>query len=73
MHQTATQTATLHLLCGKIASGKSTLSARLAARLRARNQAGEHDFAATDQQFDFITRYFVPPTEDEGFKLVVYR
>ena len=26
MHQTATQTATLHLLCGKIASGKSTLS-----------------------------------------------
>ena len=32
MSQTATETPTLHLLCGKIASGKSTLSARLAAR-----------------------------------------
>ena len=165
MSQTATETPTLHLLCGKIASGKSTLSARLAARpltviisedqwlarlyaeemhsladyvrcsaklrdamaphliallqagmsvvldfpantlanrqwmkgiveasgahnqlhyldvpdevckarLRARNQAGEHDFAATDQQFDFITSHFVPPTEDEGFQVVVYR
>lgn len=43
------------------------------ARLRARNQAGEHDFAATDAQFDFITRFFVPPTEVEGFTLVVYQ
>lgn len=43
------------------------------ARLRARNQAGEHDFAATDAQFDVITRYFVPPTEAEGFTLVVYQ
>lgn len=43
------------------------------ARLRARNQAGEHDFAATDAQFDVITRFFVPPTEAEGFTLVVYQ
>ncbi|GBU14199.1 cell division protein ZipA [Enterobacterales bacterium] len=41
------------------------------ARLRARNQAGEHDFSATDQQFDFITSFFVPPTEAEGFNIVV--
>ncbi|MGC6387774.1 AAA family ATPase [Ewingella sp. S1.OA.A_B6] len=40
------------------------------ARLHARNQNGEHDFAATDQQFDLITRYFVPPTEEEGFTIV---
>lgn len=165
MTQTATQNPTLHLLCGKIASGKSTLSAELAARpltviisedqwlarlyagemhdvadyvrcsaklrdamaphlvallqagmsvvldfpantlanrhwmkgiveasgadnrlyfldvpdevckarLRARNQAGEHDFSATDQQFDFITSFFVPPQAEEGFNIVVSR
>jgi predicted kinase len=43
------------------------------ARLRARNAEGEHEFAATDAQFDLITSYFVPPTEAEGFILVVHR
>lgn len=43
------------------------------ARLRARNAAGEHEFAATDEQFDQITAYFVPPTEAEGFEIVVHR
>lgn len=42
------------------------------ARLRARNQAGEHDFAATDAQFDFITSHFVPPTAAEGLTIVVH-
>jgi predicted kinase len=43
------------------------------ARLRARNAAGEHEFAASDAQFDQITSYFVPPTEAEGLEIVVHR
>lgn len=42
------------------------------ARLRKRNAAGEHDFAATDAQFDFITAYFVEPQPEEGFIIVRY-
>ncbi|EIC85242.1 ATP-binding protein [Serratia sp. M24T3] len=163
-HVSLTDPPTLHLLCGKIASGKSTLSARLAAdsgtiviaedtwlaalfaeemhsvadyvrcsaklkmvmkphlisllragvsvvldfpantvtnrewmksiirdsaanhclhylkvadevcksRLRARNEAAAHDFSATDEQFDLITRYFQEPGADEGFNIVEY-
>lgn len=41
-------------------------------RLRARNTSGIHDFAATDSQFDLITRYFVTPGEEEGFNIVRY-
>jgi predicted kinase len=135
----------LHLLCGKIASGKSTLSAKLGSspgtvivsedrwlaalftmkphlvsllkaglsvvldfpantqtnrewmmsiikesgasnqlhylkvsdevcksRLRARNAEGVHEFSASDQQFDIITRYFEEPTADEGFDITEY-
>lgn len=43
------------------------------ARLRARNAAGAHDFAATDAEFDAITARFVPPSEDEEFDVVVHR
>lgn len=39
-------------------------------RLHARNHGGEHAFAATDEQFALITRYFEPPQEEEGFNLV---
>ena len=42
------------------------------ARLRERNEAGDHAFAATDEQFDLITRHFEPPTEEEGFRIVRY-
>lgn len=42
------------------------------ARLHQRNKAGEHDFAATDAQFDFITAYFVEPQPEEGFVIVYY-
>jgi hypothetical protein len=42
-------------------------------RLHARNAAGAHEYAATDEQFDMITRYFVPPTAEEGFEVVVHR
>ncbi|MBB5191710.1 putative kinase [Silvimonas terrae] len=43
------------------------------ARLRARNASGEHDFAATDAQFDLITRHFVAPSADEGFHVIMHR
>ncbi|MGE0502926.1 MAG: AAA family ATPase [Rhizobiaceae bacterium] len=42
------------------------------ARLRARNAAGAHDFAVSDEQFDLITSYFVAPTDDEGFNVVTH-
>jgi predicted kinase len=43
------------------------------ARLRARNARGGHVFAATDEQFEVITRHFVAPTPDEAFNIVVHR
>lgn len=43
------------------------------ARMHARNTAGEHEFAPTDEHFDLITSYFVPPTAEEGFEIVVHR
>jgi predicted kinase len=43
------------------------------ARLRARNAAGAHEYAATDAQFDVITSYFVPPLPEEGFNVIVHR
>lgn len=39
-------------------------------RLRRRNAAGDHDFAASDDQFDLITRYFEPPAPEEGLTVV---
>lgn len=40
------------------------------ARLRARNQSGEHPFETSDAQFDLISSHFVLPTAEEGFILV---
>ncbi len=42
-------------------------------RLRERNEAGEHQFQLTEEQFDQIASHFVAPTADEGFELVVHR
>lgn len=42
-------------------------------RLRARNAAGEHPYQPTDDDFDLFTRYFVPPSPEEGFNVVVHR
>lgn len=39
-------------------------------RLRERNASGSHPFAPSDVEFDEITRYFVPPSSDEGFHIV---
>ncbi|GAB5341068.1 ATP-binding protein [Pseudomonas fluorescens] len=43
------------------------------ARLHARNARGEHDFAATDAEFDLITRHFCAPSEAEGLLIEVHR
>ena len=42
-------------------------------RLHARNAQGEHDFAATDAEFELITRHFCVPSEDEGLVIEVHR
>ena len=42
------------------------------ARLRARNAAGEHPFQTSDADFALFSRYFVRPTPDEGFPIVVH-
>jgi predicted kinase len=42
-------------------------------RLRRRNETGTHEFAAGNAEFDAITAYFVAPTDDEGFTVVVRR
>ena len=42
-------------------------------RLRDRNQAGEHPFQASEAEFDLFTSYFVAPTPDEGFNIVIHR
>ena len=40
------------------------------ARLRRRNAEGGHEFAATEAQFEAVTRHFVPPSPDEGLTVV---
>jgi hypothetical protein len=42
------------------------------ARVHIRNATGEHPFRTTDSEFDAITRYFVAPTEEEGFNVLRY-
>ena len=43
------------------------------ARLHRRNAAGAHEYTVSDAEFDQFTRYFVAPTPDEGFNVVVHR
>jgi len=43
------------------------------ARLRQRNRRGSHPYAPTESDFDVFTRYFVPPTDEEGFMLLVWK
>ncbi|MGK6326326.1 AAA family ATPase [Erwinia sp. DT-104] len=42
------------------------------ARLALRNQAKSHDFAATEAEYELISRYFVAPVEEEGFNIKRY-
>lgn len=41
------------------------------ARLRRRNEEGVHRYQTSDAEFDEITSYFVPPSADEGFNIVL--
>ena len=42
-------------------------------RLHARNALAEHEFAASDAEFDLITRYFQVPDVGEGLEIVMHR
>lgn len=41
-------------------------------RLRRRNEAGGHEFAPSEEDFDAFTRHFVPPAPEEGFNVIVH-
>ncbi|MCM0080847.1 ATP-binding protein [Geomonas sp. Red32] len=41
-------------------------------RLRERNASGSHPFTLSEEAFDQITRYFVPPSPGEGLNLVLH-
>ncbi|TCU11232.1 AAA family ATPase [Rhizobium sullae] len=43
------------------------------ARLHGRNTSGKHEFSVSDEDFDLFTSYFVPPSPDEAFNLLVHR
>lgn len=43
------------------------------ARLQRRNESGEHEFIVGDEEFDLFTTYFVPPSADEAFELVMHQ
>ena len=42
-------------------------------RLHRRNGGGEHEFAATDAEFDVITSYFQAPGEEEELQIEIHR
>ena len=41
-------------------------------RLRQRNASGQHEFHVTDAEYEQFTRYYVPPSPDEGFNVIVH-
>lgn len=41
-------------------------------RLRRRNASGQHQFQVTEAEYEQFSRYFVPPTPDEGFNVIVH-
>ncbi len=43
------------------------------ARLRARNAAGNHPFALTEEQFSQLSKHFILPTRDEGFDIIIHK
>jgi predicted kinase len=42
-------------------------------RLRQRNEGGKHPYQVNEATYDLFTSYFVLPTPDEGFNIVVHR
>ena len=43
------------------------------ARLHRRNASAMHEFTVSDEDFDLFTSYFVPPSIDEAFNVLVHR
>lgn len=41
-------------------------------RLRQRNASGMHEFQVTDVEFEQFTRHYVPPSQAEGFNVIVH-
>ncbi|WP_298432581.1 ATP-binding protein [uncultured Jannaschia sp.] len=50
----------------------TTSDATCLARLRARNESGDHPFAATEAQFHRTSARYVPPAPEEGFDIVLH-
>ncbi len=42
-------------------------------RLRARNASGTHPFSVSDEQFEQLSRHFVPPSPEEGLNITIHR
>ncbi|MEX0346880.1 MAG: AAA family ATPase [Rhizobiaceae bacterium] len=42
-------------------------------RLRERNKSGQHAYQTNEEEFDLITRFFVPPSQEEGFHLRIHQ
>jgi hypothetical protein len=42
-------------------------------RLHQRNNAGDHPFIVTDDQFTQISKHFVAPSDEEGFNVVRHK
>jgi predicted kinase len=42
------------------------------ARLKKRNEAGNHEFSTSEDDFDLISSYFMPPTPSEGLNVNVH-
>jgi predicted kinase len=43
------------------------------ARLQARNAEGRHEYSVSRAEFEELSRYFEPPTQAEGFDIVIHR
>ena len=42
------------------------------ARLKQRNEDGEHPYQTSEEEFDLFTSYFVAPTTSEGFTIITH-
>jgi predicted kinase len=42
-------------------------------RLRQRNESAEHQYQVDEATYDLFMSYFVPPTPDEGFNVIVHK
>ena len=42
-------------------------------RLRERNASGAHEFNVTDAEYEQFTQYYVPPSREVGFNVIVHQ